>query len=300
MFSGGRPLRFQTEGDPRSESDSPPITVARSASVDYFKTLRVPLIAGRTFRDSDDAKAPHVIVINHTLARKYWGMENPVGKRITFNNRRDWATIIGIVGDVKELGLNAPTPYQVYMPLAQRPYFGTVLVRASTEQLDLAEQIRGTLREVEPQMAIVRIETMQQARAHSIASPRTLTHLFSLFALLAFVIAVAGIGSMLALWVRQRIRETGIRMALGASPRDILVSVMRQGMMLACAGLLFGILVALGLTHLLNSFLFQVNSTDVFTFTFGVTLLLIASLLACFVPARRAARVDPQVALRCE
>jgi predicted permease len=297
---GGRPIRFRVEGDPRPESDCPPVTTFRSASVDYFTTLGIPLIAGRTFVDSDDADAPLVILLNQRLAQKRWGKENPIDKRITLDGGKTWHRIVGIVGDVKEFGLNKDTPYQLYRPLAQTSFVGSVLVRTSMEGSVMSDQIRRALHEVEPRMAVVQIQTMEQARAKSVASPRTLTHLFSLFGVLAFVIAIAGIASMLSLWVRQRTRETGIRMALGATPRTILRGVMQQGMGLVIAGLLFGVAGALAFTQMLASLLFQVETNDVLTYGIVSLLLLIAAVFACYGPARRASRVDPQIALHSD
>jgi putative ABC transport system permease protein len=164
----------------------------------------------------------------------------------------------------------------------------------------MAEKIRRALHEVEPQMAIASMVTMEQARAASVSSPRTLTHLFALFAVLALVIAVAGIGSMLALWVKQRMHEIGVRMAFGATPQKILLTVLRQGMFLVLMGLSLGILGSLAASHLIKTFLFQVGPTDVVTYLFISGLLLLAALIACYIPARRAMKVDPMVALRYE
>jgi putative ABC transport system permease protein len=300
LLGGGRPIRFQVEGDFRPESELPPVTTMRSATPDYFKVLQIPLVAGRTFRDSDHATAPQVVLLNRAVAVKRFGTSDPIGKRITIDNGETWMTIIGIVGDVKEFGLGRETPYQIYRPMAQAPFAGSMLVRTNLDPAPISLLIRRALREVEPEMAIVRIETMEQARANSVASPRMLANLFSLFAALALVIAVAGIGSMLALWVRQRIRETGIRMALGATPGNILSNVLQQGMTLVIVGLVLGLLCATMVTRSLNSLLFQVTSTDLITYSFVSVILLVAAFLACCIPARRAARIDPQTALRCE
>jgi predicted permease len=299
-FLGGRPVRFRVEGDPRSESDSPPVSTVRSASVDYFKTLGIRLIAGRTFLESDDADAPAAVLMNQNLAMKRWGRENPVGKRITLDNGQNWMTVVGIVGDVKEFGLNLETPYQLYRPFAQTGFLGSVLVRTSLEGDVMSEPIRRALRDIEPRMAIVRIQTMEQVRAKSVASPRTLMHLFSLFGILAFIISIAGIGSMLSLWVNQRTRETGIRMALGATPKHILASVMKQGILLAVAGLLLGLAGALTLTQMLSVLLFQIRADDPPTYVLATLLLLLAAVIACYSPARRASRVDPQIALHTD
>ncbi|MCI0607218.1 ABC transporter permease [bacterium] len=297
---GGRPIRFQVEGDFRPESELPPVTTARSATADYFKVLQIPLLSGRTFRDSDHATATPVVILNRAVAAKRFGTIDPVGKRITIDNGESWMTIIGVVGDVKEFGLGQETPYQIYRPMAQRPIPVSVLVRTGLDPDGMSEQIRRALREVMPEMAIVRIETMEQARANSVASPRMLANLFSLFAALALVIAIAGIGSMLALWVRQRVRETGIRMALGATPGNILSNVLQQGMTLVIVGLVLGLLCAMVVTRSLNSLLFQVKSTDLATYAFVSVILLVAAFFACCIPARRASRIDPQTALRCE
>jgi putative ABC transport system permease protein len=240
------------------------------------------------------------VILNEALARKYWGKEDPIGKRITLNNGNTWFTIIGIVGNVKEFGLGAETPYQLYRHMKQAGFIGSALVRTSLQGGNMADQIRRALREVEPRMAVVRVASMENVREKSVSSPRTLTHLFSLFGGLAFVIAVAGIASMLSLWVRQRTRETGIRMALGASPQRIRASVLLQGMMLAVAGIVAGIGGAMVVMRMLSGLLFQIEATDLATYSIASLLLLIAALLACYVPARRASRVDPQIALRTE
>jgi predicted permease len=300
LNQGGRPIRFQVEGDWRSEAELPPVTIARTASPDYFKTLKIPTIMGRAFLDSDNADAPKVVILNQTVARRRFGKENPVGKRITIDNGENWMTIVGVVGDVKEAGLARETPYQIYRPFAQLPFLGSTLIRASGPQKEIVEQIRRGLQEVEPYMAVVRVQTMEEARAKSIASPRTLTRLFTLFAVLALIIAVAGVGSMLALGVRQRNREIGIRMALGATPRNVLASVISQGMLLVIMGLVAGLAVALMTTTVLSALLFQVTPTHIPTYFVGSILLLGAAFLACYLPARRASHIDPQVALRCE
>ena len=297
---GGRPARFRAEGDPRRETDSPPVTTIRAASVDYFRTLDIPVVSGRTFRESDDVKSHNVVVLNQTLAKKFWRNQDPIGRRITFDNGQTWLTIIGIVGDVKEFGLAADTPYQVYRPMAQVSFLGSVLVRTSLEERVMSDQVRRTLQDVEPRMAIVNVQTMEQARGRSVASPRTMMHLFSLFGGVAFVIAIAGIASMLSLWVRQRTRETGIRMALGATPQTVLKTVMQQGMVLVIAGTVLGVAGALLISRMLVSLLFQITPTDSFTYGTAAGLLLLAALIACYGPARRASRVDPQAALHSE
>lgn len=297
---GGQTVRFQVEGDPRPESELPPVSTTRRASPEYFETLGIPLISGRTFRDSDNDRAPMVVLMNQALALKRWGNRDPAGKRITFDNGTTWLTVIGVVGNVKEFGLATETPYQVYLPLAQAAFPGSVLVRVAGNPRGMVEQIRRAIHEVDPAIAIVKMKSMEEFRADSVASPRTMARLFALFGIIALVIAVGGIASMLALWVRQRMREIGIRMALGASPRKILGDFLWQGMALVAAGLLLGGLVSLAAGRLIATVLFQVKPHDPLTYAIVSGVLLLAALIACYPPARRASGVDPQLALRCE
>jgi putative ABC transport system permease protein len=297
---GSFAARLYVEGDARPESELPPVKSLRFGTPDYFKTLGIPLVAGRTFLDSDSADAPPVAVINRALADRVWRREDPLGKRISLNGR-DWFKIVGVVGDVKEFGPSHDTPYQVYGAIAQSPmYAGTLLVRTAADPAAMTGLVRRAVLSLDPETAIAHVETLEQAREDSLASPQIATRLFGLFAVLALVIAAAGIGSMLALWVRQRMREIGIRMALGARPGDILRTVVRQGMVLVLVGLGCGMAGALALTRLMQTLLFAVTPTDAATFAAVTVLLPGAALLACYVPARRAARIDPQVALRCE
>jgi putative ABC transport system permease protein len=299
MMDNG-PRRFVVEGDARPESEWPPVKSIRLASPDYFRTLGIPLLAGRAFLESDTEDTPHVAVINRALARQAWGNADPVGRRISFDEGKHWFAIIGVVGDTKEFGLIRETPFQLYGADAQSPDPNSVLVRTAGDPEAVTNLVRRAILDVDPETAIAHVETLEQARADSVAEPRTTTRMFSLFAVLAFLIALAGIGSMLALWVRQRTREIGIRMAMGAKPSNILVTVIRQGMLLVTIGLAAGYLGAVALTGFIKTFLFQVEPTDVATYATVSALLLGAALLACYLPAMRAARIDPQVALRCD
>jgi putative ABC transport system permease protein len=297
---GGRPARLMVQGDPQSEADSLAVRSIRNVTPDYFKTLGIPLVAGRTFRDSDVRASQFVTVINHSLAVRRWGRENPIGRRISVDGGDSWAEIIGIVADVKEFGPERDTPYQMYAAMAQSPNPGAILVRSVADPNTVSGLLRRAIVEVDPQTAITNFETLEQAKADAVASPRTLTRLFSIFGGLAFVIAIAGITSMLALWVRQRKREIGIRMALGASPRAIVRDVLRQGMVLVVIGLGAGLAGALELTRWLKALLFQVQPTDIPTYVAVSAILLAAALVACLVPARSASNIDPQTALRSE
>ena len=205
-----------------------------------------------------------------------------------------------MVADVREFGPERDAPYQMYVAMEQSPNPGVILVRSVADPLTISGLMRRAILNFDPQTAITNFETLEQAKEDAVASPRTLTRLFSIFAVLALVIAVAGITSMLALWVRQRKREIGIRMALGASPRSIVNDVLRQGMLLVAIGLGVGIAGALELTHWLQAMLFQVQPTDVPTFAMVGAVLLGAAVLACLAPARKASRIDPQTALRSD
>jgi len=293
--------RFVVEGRPLREGEVPPITAMRSTTPDYFKTLGIRLISGRTFDDSDNEKAAaEVVLVNRTLARHYWAEQNPVGKRISFNKGEKWAKVIGVVGDVKEYGPERPAGDEMYLAAAQNPSPGSVLIRTNREAMGLANQVRRAVMEVDPQTAIPVVETLEQARREATQSPRVMTNLLGIFASLALVIAVAGIGGMLALAVNQRWNEIGIRVALGAKPGDVLGMILKQGMGLVLAGLLLGLMASIALTGMMKTLLFEVQPTDPVTFV-GVSLVLaLAALIACYLPARKALKVDPLMALRRE
>jgi predicted permease len=297
---GGRPTRIKVEGETRTDLQSVAVKHVRVVSPDYFKTLGIPVIAGRAFLDSDRREAPQVVLINRTLAAKRFDHEDPVGRRIQFNNSDQWAKIVGVVGDVKEFGPDTDAPYEMYLPMEQSTFPGALLVRSIGDPQSVAGVLRRAILDVDPQTAIVDFETLEQAKAKSLQSPRTATSLFSTFAVLAFVIAVAGITSMLALWVKQRKREIGIRMALGASPRSIVGEVLRQGMLLVGIGLAVGVAGALAMTRWMKVLLFQIQPNDIWTFVVASVLLLAAALLACLAPARKASLIDPQTALRAD
>jgi predicted permease len=291
--------RFRVLGDSRPDTELPAIQVQRRVTPDYFRALGVPLIAGRFFRDSDGPESTQVLIINRELARRAWPRTDPVGQRVTFDGEH-YLEVVGVVGDVREFGPALDVPVQVYQPMEQNPFPGSVVVRAVGDSGSVLAAARRAVLEANPEAAITRVDTLEDVRAEAIRSPRTIARLFGLFGLLALVIAVAGIGSMLALWVRQRMREIGIRIALGASPGDILGTVVKQGMVLAIAGAAAGLAGSLALARLIAKLLFQVTPTDLPTYVAVSAVLLVSALLACWLPALRAARIDPQVALRTE
>jgi putative ABC transport system permease protein len=298
--TGGPNEGMTIEGHPQREGEKPPLTTLRSVTPDYFRALGIPLIAGRVFTESDNDKVPNVVVINRTAARRYWRDEDPLGRRVSFDKGEHWMKVVGVVGDVKEFGLDKEPGAETYVAEAQISAIGSIVVRTSQDGMNIANQMRRAILEVDPQTAIPNVETLEHARNASMASPRVMMDLLGIFSGLALVIAAFGIGGILALSVNQRLNEIGIRVALGAKPGDLLAMILRQGMTLVVIGLAIGFVSAMGLTRLMKTLLFEVQPTDPITFA-GVSLVLAtAALVASYVPARRALRIDPLRALRSE
>jgi putative ABC transport system permease protein len=273
-------------------------------SSSYLRTMRIPLLRGRVFTEKDDAHAPGVALINQTLAQRLWPGENPIGKRIRMGGGPDaWRTIVGIVGDVRHYGLALEPSMQAYVPHPQmlgQSSAHSWLIRARSDPANLAAAVRDAVWAVDPDQPAYGVLTLEQMAAASVAQERFTMVLLGIFATVALVLAAIGIYGVISYSVSQRTHEIGIRMALGAQPRDIFKLVVGQGMALTLAGVGVGLAGAFALTRFLESLLFGVSATDPVTFA-GVALLLAAvALLACYIPARRAARVDPLVVLRYE
>ena len=293
-------FQFQIEGRALEPGQAPPVSTFAAVSPDYFKTLGIPLKRGRLLAETDIDKAPGVVVINETAKRQFWPNEDPNGKRASGDGGDHWVTIVGVVGDVREFGLDHPPTAEFYVSQAQNAQPGVLIVRTISEPRRMAQALTRAVHDVDPQTAVTHVLTLEQARYESMASPRVTASLLGIFAGLALVIATAGIGGIMALMVSQRVREIGIRIALGARPASILQMVLGQGMLLAVLGVGIGIAGAVALTGLVKSLLFEVPPTDVWTFS-GVGLtLLAAAALASYLPARRAAAVDPNIALRAD
>jgi putative ABC transport system permease protein len=291
---------FQVEGRKLEPGQAPPVSTFAAVSPDYFKTLGIPLKEGRLFTDRDDAKGPIVIIINEAMKRQLWPDESPVGKRITNDGGQHWGQIVGVVGDVREFGLDHSPAPEIYAPQAINPAPGTLVVRTVAEPRSMAQALTRAIHEVDSQTAVTRTLTLEQARYESMTNPRLTASLLGIFAGLALVIATAGIGGIMALTVSQRVREIGIRIALGAPPGTILRMILGEGTLLTGLGIALGIVGAIALTRLVKSLLFEVPPTDVVTFGGVACLLLAAAAVACYLPARRAAAVDPNQALRAE
>jgi putative ABC transport system permease protein len=276
---------------------------------DYFKAAGMRLISGRGFTPQDDQDHPGVMIVNEAFVRLYFPNDKPLGHRIKasppariWNNQRLTSfEIVGVVQDVKSAGLQAPSEPTYYLPASQAPLSDmTVLVRTTSDPTAIIPSLRQAVLAIDPNQPISNISTMDKILSDSIARPRLNMLLMGLFGALALILATVGIYGLLSYAVTQRTQEMGIRMALGAQVTDVLKLVLRQGMTLALIGEAIGLLGAFALTRVMQRLLFGVTPTDVSIFVAVVGVLTTTALLACYLPARRAAKVDPLVALRYE
>jgi putative ABC transport system permease protein len=270
----------------------------------YFETMGIPLRSGRYFTDRDVVGSPPVAIIDETLARKFWPDEDPIGKRIAFEGSQNnpiWREVVGIVGHVKQKGLEGESPVQYYVPHRQRPVSTVFLaVRSSSDRTNLASSVRGAIRSIDKDLPVFRVTTMEQMVADSMSQRRFSMLLLGVFAAVALVLAAVGLYGVMSYAVTQRTHEIGIRMALGARGADVLKLVVGQGMLFALIGVVIGLIAAFALTRVMSSLLFGVSATDPLIFA-GISLMLAGVALgASFIPARRAIKVDPMVALRYE
>jgi putative ABC transport system permease protein len=293
---------FNLEGILALEESKSPLASVLFTSPGYFRTLGVPILQGRDFTERDNTGAPLTVIINETLARKYYGKENPIGKRLkgggTDRTSNPWMEIVGVVGDVKYEGLDIPTAPAYYMPFLQNPIRGmNLVVSASLTPAALTSAVRAEVRNIDPEIPVARVSTMEKLIDESVAQPRFRTFLIGIFSAVAMLLAAIGIYGVVAYSVSQRTHEIGIRMAVGAQRGDVLRMVVRQGMRLTLVGVVLGVIGALALTRLTANLLFGVGATDPVTFAAISILLICVALLASYIPARRAARLDPMTAL---
>lgn len=303
-FTGaGAATGFLIEGQPPLTSAEKPTTDVRVVDQDYFKAMNIPLLKGRTFTEHEEVQQAHVVIISAALARHYFPNQDPLGKRIEVDMKQQNvpSEIIGVVGDVKWKGLDLEPRPMVYWPHAELAYSSLVLVvRTAGEPGSMTAAIQREVRALDKDQPISEMRTMNQLLADSIGRSRFATLLLGIFAVVALLLAGLGIYGVMSYSVTQRTNEIGIRIALGATRRNVVTLVVRRGMWLAVSGVAIGLLGSLGLTRLLTGLLFGVSVTDPLTFVLVPVFLLATALVAIYLPARRAMRVDPLVALRYE
>ncbi|HXU39692.1 MAG TPA: ABC transporter permease [Blastocatellia bacterium] len=295
-------LGFNIQGRPPAAPGEDKSTNYYAVTPDYFKSMGIPLIRGRVFTDQDRKDSPRVAIINEEMAKRYFPDEDPIGKGINVTNGPEtFREIVGIVGDVKQYGLAQPTTLQTYEPFSQNPFSGmTLVVRSENNPAGLTSAIRTQVLSIDKDQPIARTRTLEQLVSDSVAQQRFAMLLLGTFGAVALVLAAVGLYGVMSYAVTQRTHELGIRMALGASTGNVLKLVVGQGMVLALVGVGIGLGAALALTRLMSNLLFATGAADPVTFV-GISLLLAGVALgACLVPARRAIKVDPMIALRYE
>jgi putative ABC transport system permease protein len=290
-------IKTQPEGDMNGVG-------LQSVGPDYFKTLRVPLLKGRTFTERDRAGAKLVAIINQSAARKFWPDEDPIGKEIWVGvgwEQNDYGEIVGIVGDVKYGKVEEAFEPQIYLPYTQPTEPASfVMVRTASEPTQIVSGVRREILSLDKNVPIFDVRTMEDRGADATSRTRFSALLLGIFSSLALVLAAVGIYGVMAYAVSGRTHEIGVRMALGAQPRNVFGLVMRDGMIVTLAGVALGLAGAFAATRVLGSQLYGVGTTDALTFGAVSLLLAAVALVASYIPARRAMKVDPMVALRYE
>ena len=309
--TGTLPLGGNTWGRSLTVEGYPVLSVGQAPSIQhtvvtpgYFRTMGITLLAGRDFTDADTKDSQNITIIDERLARQYWPNESPLGKRVRFGPPEDnepWHTIVGVVSTVRHQRVQEETRPSVYLPHQKIAAGGMSLVaRTSANPHDFIGAVRREVAQLDPDLPVSEVATMEEVVAESIWQPRLYAMLFVVFAGGALLLALIGIYGVMAFLVQTRTHEIGVRMALGATARDVFVLIVGRGMKLTVVGVLIGIAGAIALTRLMHSLLFNTSATDPFTFILISLLLSVAAFLACYIPARRAAKVDPLVALRYE
>jgi predicted permease len=312
-LGGGAPgtTRFDIEGRVVDDPERRPTADVRVATPQYFATIGVPVVSGRVFTDLDSEESMRVAIINKAMT-KYWDGTDPVGSKIALPlppvrgnpnaATQEWYTIVGIVSDVRQFGLTQESVAQVYVPLTQTPFglAGQILVRTAGDPASFGNVLRTTVHSVDPNQPVENVQTLDDLRSEALAAPRLTATLLGVFAALALLVTLAGIGGVIATSVQQRTKEFGLRMALGARRDSVLVMVVRQGLTLVLIGLAIGVVGALAAGRVLSSYLYQTAPTDPLIFAGVAIVFVLAGVIACLIPARRATTVDPLIALRAE
>ncbi|HEY6400031.1 MAG TPA: FtsX-like permease family protein, partial [Blastocatellia bacterium] len=298
----GEALGFIIEGRPAATQDHPS-AAWRAVTVDYFRAMGMRVVRGRAFTEQDKPGAPEPALINETLARRFWPGEDPIGKRLQVydGDLLPWREVVGVVNDIKQSGLHSPAMPEIYVPFLQRPWAMMTLVAHTTgapEQLGAA--MRAAVQSVDKEQPVYRVRTMSQYFSDAVAAPRATMFLLGAFAVAALLLAAVGIYGVTGYAVTERTREIGVRLALGAQRGEVQWMVIRQGMKLTLLGVGIGLGSSFALTPWMETLLFGVLPTDPLTFTVIAAVLALVALLACWIPARRATKVDPLIALRHE
>jgi putative ABC transport system permease protein len=302
LGSTGVNTRVLVDGRSMSASEMPEVE-SRRAVHDYFLAMGMPILRGRTFSAADGPATPPVVVINQTMARRLWPNEDPIGKRfrVGTNPQTPWSTVIGVVGDLRHSGLDVePLPEFYIWYLQGPPVSPFIVVRTQGDPAALAESVRAELKALDKDVVVYDMRTMLEVRSASMAERRFILILAVAFGLLALTLAAVGVYGVMALVVTERTQEMGVRLALGAAPIQVLTLVVRQGLTLAAAGVLLGVITSMALTPMMAQQLYGVQPRDPMTLAGVPVLLLAVALIACAVPARRAMRVDPITTLRYE
>jgi len=296
------PSRFSPalpEGQPQLPLSQRPVFNIQMSGPGYAGTLRIPVVRGREFTERDDAHAPLVAMVNQSLARRYWPNENAVGKHILLGRIPQPLEVVGVLGDVRNLGVAADVGLEIYIPFAQRPWANiNLIVRTAGDPHAFVSAVRARVLSIDADQPVTAVQTMEELLETGAAQSRFTASLLGALSGTALLLAVVGIYSVIAYSVAERTHEMGIRIALGAEPADILRLVLRQGLLLAVSGIVIGVAASFALTRLMASLLYHVSVTDPATFAIGSLLFAAVALLASYLPARRATRVDPMAALR--
>ena len=297
-FSGMSSVYFERANQ---EPGTLEATDETTTTPDYFRAVGIPVLQGRSFTEQDTTNAPLVVVVDERVARLAWPGESPLGKRVRSSPNAPWAEVVGVVGHIRHESLDRDQRLQIYWNYLQRPRVGmTLVVRTSGDARRLVDPVLGAIKAVDPDQPAYAVRAMTEVLNQSLAIRWFNTVVVSLFAGSSLLLAMVGIYGVIAWAVRQRTREIGVRMALGAQRKSVLALVLGRGLRLAAAGIVLGLIGAIPLTRILRSLLFGVAPTDPLTFAAVPVLLVSAALLACFLPARRAAKIDPMEALRYE
>lgn len=301
QFGGYEPVDVLVEGQQAPSSGEYPHARFYNVGPDYFHTMQIPLLAGREVTDRDISGAPPIAIINQTMARRFFAGEDPLGKRILLVREKQALEIVGVVGDVKRFEVNDAIEPEIYWPYMQRPRWATYFVlRTDSGPTGIVAAVRSRVSALDKEALVTNVSTVNQMVSAALREPRFNTVLIGVFALLALLLASVGLYAVVSYSVAQRTHEIGVRMAVGAGQADIFKLILGQGMILTLIGVAIGLAASFALTRVMLSMLFEISATDTLTFA-GISLLLTSvAMLACYIPARRATKVDPMVALRCE